>query len=218
MHASCAGRIDSIAACATTCTRLRCSRHGGKFWHSHPNVHVPLLHNRQLRCKFDDGCLLLNLVAVGIIPAMTTTMTCRDPYGFRRDPSTRDLVPRENEQDVVGLIQELSQRGFSAYSTARKLDSWGLPPRAAKSWASNAIRRILRRLDARSDSDPRVALAALRDAPRCNWCGAGLEVAGAPYCRKCGHRSDTADFRRLGTALNATHFFDPEILSELLLP
>lgn len=126
---------------------------------------------------------------------MITTAKCREPYGFRRDASTRALVPHDNEQEVVGLIRELRERGFSAYAIARWLGKHGIPPRAALTWSSNAILRIFGRLDARSDGDPRVVLATLRDAPRCNWCGVDLEVAGTPYCRRCRHRSDTPRFR-----------------------
>ncbi len=127
---------------------------------------------------------------------MTTTTACREPYGYRRDESTRALVPHDAEQGIVKLVLTLRDRGHTPYAIAKQLDAWGLPPRVAPSWSSNAIRRILRRLDAHSDGDARAALEALYDAPRCPWCNAGVEISGdKPNCRRCGHRHDLPRFR-----------------------
>ena len=101
----------------------------------------------------------------------------------------------EAERDVIDLIVALRDRGHSHYAIAKRLDELGIGPRTALSWHEHVVGRILRRQDRRTDGDARAALADYQATGLCVWCGVGLEVAGAPNCRRCGHRTDVAKYR-----------------------
>ncbi len=101
----------------------------------------------------------------------------------------------DREQGVVKLMLTLRSRGHTCYAIAKRLDAWGLPPRIAGCCRPQAVDRVLRRASRHHSGDAAAIVAQYDDAPRCVWCHVAIEVGGAPYCRKCGHRSDTPRFR-----------------------
>jgi DNA invertase Pin-like site-specific DNA recombinase len=68
----------------------------------------------------------------------------RAPYGYR--VVNKELVPDDDEQEVVKLVQKLHKQGKSLRAIADELDVKGYQPRDAAQWHPNTVRRIIQGL------------------------------------------------------------------------
>lgn len=66
-------------------------------------------------------------------------------YGYRADPSRKELVPDECEQRVVARILSLRASGRTLSEIATALDREGYPPRRAARWNHVSVSRIINR-------------------------------------------------------------------------
>lgn len=66
-------------------------------------------------------------------------------YGYRADPSRKELVPDEREQRVVARILSLRASGRTLSEIAAALDREGYPPRRAARWNHVSVSRIIKR-------------------------------------------------------------------------
>jgi len=64
------------------------------------------------------------------------------PYGYTKLNS--DLVPDENEQEVVRIIKTLHKRGVSHQGIAIKLNSDNIPTKKGVKWSKGVIFKILK--------------------------------------------------------------------------
>lgn len=67
------------------------------------------------------------------------------PFGFDLADDGVKLVPNANEQEVIGLIRELRDRGLSYRKIADHLNAQSIPSKEGGEWLHTAVQRIAKR-------------------------------------------------------------------------
>lgn len=75
-------------------------------------------------------------------------MGSRMPYGYKVDPHTPGMmIPDPDEQETLEVIMDLHKNGRTPSEIARDLFLIGRPPRAADSWTTKTVQRIIKRVE-----------------------------------------------------------------------
>lgn len=67
----------------------------------------------------------------------------RIPFGYRRDPKTKEYSVEESEANIIRKIFEMFDKGISVYTIAKHLNSLPLAERIKEKWQMPTIKRML---------------------------------------------------------------------------
>lgn len=67
------------------------------------------------------------------------------PFGFDLADDGVKLIPNENEQEILKLVQELRDRGLSYRKIADHLNAQSIPSKEGGEWIHTAVQRITKR-------------------------------------------------------------------------